>query len=110
MFLEPSGFTGAQYNGRERGSNGLTLDPTGRLTLCQHGDRRIARLAADGKNFETVVAKIDGRRFSSPNDLCFDRAGNLFLRTRPTACPPTRSRRPPSTACTASAPMAKSRC
>src|SRR3954471_23678209 len=54
VFLEPSGFTGTEYNGRERGSNGRTIDPAGRLTLCQHGDRRVARLAADGKSFETV--------------------------------------------------------
>lgn len=87
VFLEPSGFTGAQYNGRERGSNGLTLDAQGRLTLCQHGDRRIARLAADGKSFETVVDKFEGKRFNSPNDLCFDRAGNLFFTDPPYGMP-----------------------
>ena len=87
VFLEPSGFTGTQYNGRERGSNGLTLDPQGRLTLCQHGNRQVARLAADGHHFETVVAKVDGKRFSSPNDLCFDRAGNLFFTDPPYGLP-----------------------
>lgn len=87
VYLEPSGFTGAVYNGRERGSNGLTLDPAGRLTLCQHGDRRVARLAADGKHFETVVDRVDGHRFSSPNDLCFDRAGNLFFTDPPYGLP-----------------------
>ncbi len=85
--IEPSGFTGTQYNGRERGSNGLTLDPSGRLTLCQHGDRRVARLAADGKGFETVVDKFEGKRFSSPNDLCFDKAGNLFFTDPPYGLP-----------------------
>jgi gluconolactonase len=87
IFLEPSGFTGSQYNGRERGSNGLTLDASGRLVLCQHGDRRVARLAADGKHFETIVDKVDGKRFSSPNDLCFDRAGNLFFTDPPYGLP-----------------------
>ena len=87
VFLEPSGFTGQEYNGRERGSNGLTLDLQGCLTLAQHGDRRIARLAADGKHFETVVGMIDGQRFSSPNDLCFDRAGNLFFTDPPYGLP-----------------------
>jgi gluconolactonase len=85
--VEPSGFTGTAYNGRERGSNGLTLDRQGRLTLCQHGDRRVARLAADGKHFETVVDKFDGKRFSSPNDLCFDQAGNLFFTDPPYGLP-----------------------
>ncbi|MES1168638.1 MAG: SMP-30/gluconolactonase/LRE family protein, partial [Oleiharenicola lentus] len=87
VFLEPSGFTGEAYNGRERGSNGLTLDGQGRLTLCQHGDRRVARLAANGKSFETVVDRVDGKRFSSPNDLCFDRAGNLFFTDPPYGLP-----------------------
>lgn len=87
VFLEPSGFTGTTYNGRERGSNGLTLDRQGRLVLCQHGDRRVARLTADGKNFETIVDRFDGRRFSSPNDLCFDRAGNLFFTDPPYGLP-----------------------
>ncbi len=87
VFLEPSGFTGDVYNGRERGSNGLTLDAQGRLTLCQHGDRRVARLAADGKSFETIVDKFDGKRFSSPNDLCFDKSGNLFFTDPPYGLP-----------------------
>jgi gluconolactonase len=87
VFLEPSGFTGTIYNGRERGSNGLTLDGKGNLVLCQHGDRRVARLAADGKNFETLVDRTDGKRFSSPNDLCFDRVGNLFFTDPPYGLP-----------------------
>lgn len=87
VFLEPSGFTGAIYHGRERGSNGLTLDAKGRLVLCQHGDRRVARLADDGKSFETLVDRVDGKRFSSPNDLCFDRAGNLFFTDPPYGLP-----------------------
>lgn len=87
VFLEPSGFTGTHYNGRERGSNGLTLDAAGRLVLCQHGDRRVARLAADGKSFETLVDRFEGKRFSSPNDLCYDRAGNLFFTDPPYGLP-----------------------
>ncbi len=87
VFLEPSGFTGEVYNGRERGSNGLTLDAQGRLILCQHGDRRVARLAADGKSFETIVDQFDGKRFSSPNDLCYDKAGNLYFTDPPYGLP-----------------------
>lgn len=85
--IEPSGFTGSVYNGRERGSNGLTLDAQGRLVLCQHGDRRVVRLAVDGKSFESIVDRFEGKRFSSPNDLCFDRAGNLFFTDPPYGLP-----------------------
>ncbi len=87
VFLEPSGFTGTIYKGKERGSNGLTFDRQGRLVLCQHGDRRVARLAADGKSFSTIVDRFEGKRFSSPNDLCFDRAGNLFFTDPPYGLP-----------------------
>ena len=49
LFLKPSGYTGAAAYGREPGSNGLTFDRQGRLLLCEHGDRRIARMDMDGE-------------------------------------------------------------
>jgi gluconolactonase len=82
-FLSPSGYTGTTPRGGEPGSNGLTLDPQGRLVLCQHGDRRIARLNDDGKTFATVVDRYEGKRFNSPNDLCYDRNGNLYFTDPP---------------------------
>src|SRR3954464_15845613 len=44
LFLKPSGYTGNDPRGGESGSNGLAIDGKGRLILCQHGDRRVARL------------------------------------------------------------------
>jgi gluconolactonase len=74
-FLKPSGFTGTGYDGTEQGSNGLTLDGQGRLVLCQHGDRRLARLDSPQSGFITLADRFDGRRFNSPNDVCFDAKG-----------------------------------
>src|SRR5439155_18145784 len=34
-YMKPSGYTGATPRGGEPGSNGLTLDPQGRLVLCE---------------------------------------------------------------------------
>ena len=51
--------------------------------LAQHGDRRVARLNPDGKTFTTIVDRYDGKRFNSPNDLCFDRKGNLYFTDPP---------------------------
>lgn len=82
-FLQPSGYTGPNPRGGEPGSNGLTLDPQGRLVLCQHGDRRVARLNDDGKTFTTVVDKYEGKRFNSPNDLVYDKSGNLYFTDPP---------------------------
>ena len=83
VFLTPSGFTGEHYDGRERGSNGLTLDGEGRLVLAQHGDRRIARLNPDQRTFTTLADRFEGKRFNSPNDVCFDRAGNFYFTDPP---------------------------
>jgi gluconolactonase len=81
-FLKPSGYTGRDARGGEPGSNGLTVDPQGRLVLCQHGDRRVARREKDG-TFTTLADRYEGKRFNSPNDLCFDRRGNLYFTDPP---------------------------
>jgi gluconolactonase len=83
VFLDPSGFTGEAYDGRERGSNGLATDREGRLLLSQHGNRQIARLNPDGKTFTTVADRFEGKRFNSPNDLVLDRQGNIHFTDPP---------------------------
>ncbi|HEY3787292.1 MAG TPA: SMP-30/gluconolactonase/LRE family protein [Urbifossiella sp.] len=86
-FLKPSGYTGsAKFTGPEPGSNGLAFDKTGTLFLCQHGDRRIAKLGADGK-FITVVDKYLGKRLNSPNDLVFAKNGDLYFTDPPYGLP-----------------------
>ena len=83
VFLTPSGFTGDFYDGKERGSNGLTLDAKGHLLLAQHGNRQIAQLAADGHSFSPLADRYEGKRFNSPNDLCVDRAGRIYFTDPP---------------------------
>ena len=82
-FLEPSGYTGTTARGGEPGSNGLTLDREGRLVICQHGDRRVVRLETDGKTLTVLADHYKGMRLNSPNDLCFDRNGNLYFTDPP---------------------------
>lgn len=81
-YLQPSGYYSPAPRGGEPGSNGLTLDLQGRIVMCQHGNRQVARLEPDG----TVTPLADhykGKRFSSPNDLCFDTDGNLYFTDPP---------------------------
>jgi gluconolactonase len=82
-YLKPSGYTGATPRGGEMGSNGLTLDSTGHLVLCQHGDRRVARMEAALSNpqptFTTLADRYQGKRFNSPNDLVFKSNGDLYF-------------------------------
>jgi gluconolactonase len=83
VYLRPSGLTGEPNGAREPGSNGLATDTQGRLLLAQHGDRRIARWDPAGRAFVTVAGAFEGKRFNSPNDLCVDRAGNLYFTDPP---------------------------
>jgi len=82
VFAKPSGYTGEKQRGGEPGSNGLTLDANGKLVLCQHGDRRVARREADG-SFTALADKFEGKRFNSPNDLCYHSNGDLYFTDPP---------------------------
>lgn len=76
IFLKPSGTDVPSTN---QGSNGLSVDAQGRMLLCQHGSRRVARLGGDGK-FEPLATKNqDGLRFNSPNDLCVAKDGSVYF-------------------------------
>jgi gluconolactonase len=82
VFLKPSGYTSPAPRGGEPGSNGLLIDRQGRLILCQHGDRRVARLEADGR-FTTLADRHMGKRFNSPNDGVFKSNGDLYFTDPP---------------------------
>lgn len=92
VYLTPSGYTGAEPSlSAEPGSNGLTLDNDGRLILCQHGDRRIARLESDFDSpkpvFSTIADRYEGKRFNSPNDAVVRRNGDTFFTDPPYGLP-----------------------
>ncbi len=81
-FLKPSGYTGSIPRGGEPGSNGLTVDSRGRLVLCEHGDRRVARLESN-RSKTTLAGQYQGKRFNSPNDLVFHSNGDLYFTDPP---------------------------
>ena len=87
VFIEPSGFTGATTDSREKGSNGLVLNPDGDLVMCQHGNRQIARMDASLKSpaskFIPIVDNYKDKKFNSPNDLIYDSKGNLYFTDPP---------------------------
>jgi len=82
VFLKPSGYSGSTARGDEPGSNGLTVDSQGRLVLCQHGDRRVARLEKD-RTQTTLADKYLGKRLNSPNDLVYKSNGDLYFTDPP---------------------------
>ena len=89
-FLEKSGFTGTDNSkvgaqtvmGRVPilliGSNGLALDPQGRLVVTAMNDRTVYRLEKDGTR--TVLAdRYDGKRFNGPNDIVIKSNGAIYF-------------------------------
>ncbi|HEX5885779.1 MAG TPA: SMP-30/gluconolactonase/LRE family protein [Pyrinomonadaceae bacterium] len=87
VFRTPSGYNGAdiaEYG--QPGSNGLTLDTQGRLTINQHGNHRVVRDENDGT--QTVLAdSYQGKRLNSPNDLVYRSDGTLFFTDPPFGFP-----------------------
>jgi len=64
------------------GTNGLTLDKQGRLTICDQGNRRVTRLEKDG-HFTVLADRYQGKRFNSPNDLVYKSDGSLYFTDPP---------------------------
>src|SRR5215467_5390166 len=68
------------------GSNGLTLDSEGRLTINEHGNRRVTRLEKNGQ--VTVLAdRYENKRLNSPNDLVYRSDGALYFTDPPFGLP-----------------------
>jgi gluconolactonase len=87
VFRPKSGYTGTDI-GRyhQPGSNGLAFSPDGRLTICQHGNRRVLQVNPHGDT--TVQAdRFDGSRLNSPNDLVFASDGTLYFTDPPFGLP-----------------------
>lgn len=63
-------------------SNGLTLDPQGRLIRCEHGNRRVVRIDADGK-IEVLADQYKGKKLNSPNDAVARSDGMIFFTDPP---------------------------
>lgn len=83
VFLRPAGYTGMNPPGREVGSNGLMLDNEGRLVMCDHGNRCIARLNESNYTKEVLVSKYRGKRLNSPNDLVINSRGDIYFTDPP---------------------------
>src|SRR5690606_18392457 len=86
LYMKPSGYTGVADYGAEPGSNGLVLDPHGRLVCCEHGDRRVSVLSKGGGKL-TLVDSYQALRLNSPNDIDFKSNGDLYFTDPPYGLP-----------------------
>jgi gluconolactonase len=63
-------------------ANGLTLDRQNRLVICEHGNRRVSRIEADG-SISTLADSYDGKRLNSPNDIVVKSDGTIYFTDPP---------------------------
>lgn len=87
VFRDHSGYDAAdiaEYG--QPGSNGLTLDPHGRLTINEHGRHRVIRLEHDGR-LTVLAERYEGKRLNSPNDLVYRSDGTLYFTDPPFGLP-----------------------
>jgi gluconolactonase len=90
VFMQPSGYKGsAPYGGPEPGSNGMTLDSRGRLSVAGHAQRDVWRLESlDSKAQITILAdSYQDKKLNSPNDLVYRSDGSLYFTDPPYGLP-----------------------
>jgi gluconolactonase len=69
-------------NAESGSSNGLMFDKQGMLIACEgaenNGGRRVSR-AVPGRHGTDIVARYQGKRLNSPNDLWIDAGGGIYF-------------------------------
>ena len=86
IFMRPSGWNQpTPFNGKEPGSNGMTLDSRLRLTVAGHANRNVWRMETmNPKGKITILAdSFEGKRLNSPNDLVYKRDHSLYFTDPP---------------------------
>ncbi len=87
VFRPKSGYAGVDIGEyKQPGSNGLTLDAEGRLSINEHGRRRVVRQERNG-TITVLAERYDGKRLNSPNDLVYKSDGTLYFTDPPFGLP-----------------------
>ncbi len=60
------------------GGNGTTFDLQGRLVQCEGDNRRVTRMAADGR-IEVIVDRFESKRLNRPNDVVCRSDGSIYF-------------------------------
>jgi gluconolactonase len=93
VFMHPSGYTGKDpFKGPEPGSNGMILDPDGRVSVAGHARRNVWRMESVGPKIQiTILAdSYQGKTLNSPNDLVYRSDGSLYFTDPPYGLPSQR--------------------
>lgn len=90
VFMHPSGYKGSEpFKGSESGSNGMTLDADGRVSVAGHAGRTVWRMeSVDARAQITILAdSYQGKKLNSPNDLVYKSDGSLYFTDPPYGLP-----------------------
>ena len=60
------------------GGNGTTFDLSGRLVMCEGGNRRLIRIDSDG-HVEVLADRFDGKLLNRPNDVVCKSDGSIYF-------------------------------
>jgi len=58
--------------------NGTTFDLTGRLVMCEGGNRRVTRMGGGGR-IDVLVDRFEGKRLNRPNDVVCRSDGSIYF-------------------------------
>ena len=82
--LKPSGYDGPPDDRlREAGANGSFTEPEGTVLLADSGSRLLARIDPASRRKTTLIARHEGKRFNSPNDVVRRGDGRIFFTDPP---------------------------
>jgi sugar lactone lactonase YvrE len=68
----------SEFSSRVGGVNGNAYDDQGRLYTCEFRERRVTRMARNGK-LDVLAARYDGKRLNAPSDIVVRRDGNVYF-------------------------------
>lgn len=60
------------------GSDGLTIDPQGRLVICTFGGRSVDRIEKNGKRV-VLADSYEGKKLNGPNDVVVKKDGAIYF-------------------------------
>lgn len=66
------------FRDKAGGPHGSTVDPEGRLLVCEGVARRVTRIGKDG-SVTVLAGNYEGKKLNSPNDLSLDSKGRIYF-------------------------------
>jgi sugar lactone lactonase YvrE len=66
------------YRKNSGGANGLFVDQTGSLVVCEGANRRIVSIDGQGKT-KVLLDSYNGKKLNSPNDIWVDPNGGIYF-------------------------------